>query len=214
MQPSTKKALGVSAAVLGGLFVLYLILKTPKAGKTAEASPIKGTIVGNGQEPVPGTGSGNDVFGNVGDPGVGSNIDPNPPISTAQAQSTNLQAAVTSGTLVLPQDPPTPPTGISGTNPSATPKAGDYYRVKKDDTLIGIMRAAGNPDRTWPKLVNHPLNGWIPKIDNPTYFGNRKGLPLYERFDPPGWKTKYWDYYKKTSVFPVVYVPTYSEATL
>lgn len=207
MQPSTKKALGVSAAVLGGLFVIYLILKTPKkkSGETAIASPTKGVA-------VPGTGTGTDVFGDSGQVGTGSNIDP-PPVTPSQAQSTNTaQALVISGQLTPPPTDPHQRPGFNPLMPKTAPTAGYYYRVKKGDTLIGIMRSAGNPGSAWPKLVDHPLNEWIPRYKNVQYYGSRDGLPLFQRFNPPGWKTRYLSYQRSDSVFPIIYIPTQEES--
>lgn len=93
------------------------------------------------------------------------------------------------------------------------PRQGKWYRVKKGDVMVKIMRRAGLQDKDWRAMRDHINNDWLPKTyPDGSYFQytpGEKSLPMFAWFDSPGYQTTC--RWQSGGVYPVIYIPTEDE---
>lgn len=205
------KKLMIGAAVAVGL---WFLLRKPNEANAAEVDDEKPPE--GGGEPVTDSGGPTSGTGIVG----GGKMLPIPTEykpSGADSYEENKDNYVASivGSLGTPEvNPGLLAVGESPTNPTTIPAPGQWYKVKKGDTSYGIIRKAGLPGNKWRVMRDHINNDWIPKqYPDGRYFAFANGeqtLALFPWYDAPYYQSKI--HYSGGHGYPVVYIPTESEA--
>jgi LysM repeat protein len=112
---------------------------------------------------------------------------------------------VTPGTIDFDFDFPDPQ------NPKPVPTQGLYYRVKKNDTLTGIARAAGLTARQWHAIRDFKDNDWLKRTKD----GNGETVILLtQSYARPGYRTQWMARTSVDYAWPVIFVPNAADAAM